>query len=130
VSNLFHPTVVIADAALDPEQWLFPKQFEATKPGAVVRPTYVVAEVAKFFFARSGAWLRAKEGKATLDGEPLVDFLGRARGERREYTLFDIERVAHALADSGFITGERLRLALRLLQLEAHLWRAVIEASI
>jgi len=48
VSNLFHPTVVIADAALDPEQWLFPKQFEATKPGAVVRPTYVVAEVASF----------------------------------------------------------------------------------
>ena len=129
MTNLFNPTVVIADAALDPDKFLFSKQFVATRPGAVVRPTYLVTEVAKFFFARSGPWLRAKEGEATLDGEPLVDFLARARGERREYTLYDIERVAHALADSGFISGERLRLALRLLQLEAHLWRALMEAQ-
>lgn len=129
MANLWQPTIVIGDAAIDPDKWLFPHQFEALKPGDRVRPTYTVNEVAKFFFARSAAWMRSSERKATLDQQPLVDFLGRGAGERREYTLYDIERVAHAFAAGALISGERLRIALRLLQLEAHLWRYLMEAN-
>jgi hypothetical protein len=123
MANFWTPTVVIGDAAIDPDQWLFPHQFEAIKPGSRVRPTYNVNEVGKFFFARSAAWMRANEKKAALDGIPLIEVLGRGAGARREYTLYDIERVAHSFAQGGVISGERLRLALRLLQLEAHCWR-------
>lgn len=129
MANLWQPTIVIGDAAIDPEKWLFPKQFEAIKPGSTVRPTFTVNEVAKFFFARSAAWLRTTERKATLDDQPLSKFLGRGVGERREYTLFDIERLAHSFAQGGFISGERLRIALRLLQLEAHCWRYLMEGA-
>jgi hypothetical protein len=127
MSNLWQPTIVIGDAAIDPDKWLFPRQFEPIKPGSTVRPTFTVTEVAKFFFARSSAWLRNNERKATLDDVPLTEYLGRGVGERREYTLYDIERVAHGLAQCGLISGERLRLALRLLQLEAHCWRYLME---
>lgn len=130
MANLWQPTIVIGDAAIDPNKWLFPHQFEPTKPGSMVRPTFSVAEVAKFFFARSAAWMRSSERKATLDDVPLTEFFGRGVGERREYTLYDIERVAHGLAQSGLISGERLRLALRLLQLEAQCWRYLMEGAI
>jgi hypothetical protein len=123
MANLWSPTIVIGDAAIDPDKWLFPRQFEPIKPGSTVRPTFTVTEVAKVFFARSAAWLRNSERKATLDDKPLVDFLARDAGERREYTLYDIERIAHSFAQGGLIPGERLRLVLRLLQLEAQLWR-------
>jgi hypothetical protein len=129
MANIFQPTIVIGDAAIDPDKWLFPHPLEPTKPGAVVRPVFTVNEVGKFFFARSAAWMRTSERKATLDGEPLVDFLGRVVGERRYYTLYDIERIAHAFAQAGVISGERLRLALRLLQLEAHCWRYLMEGT-
>jgi hypothetical protein len=129
MANLWQPTIVIGDSAIDPDKWLFPRQFEPSKPGSMVRPTFTVTEVAKFFFARSSAWMRNNERKASLDDQSLVEFLGRGVGERREYTLYDIERIAHSFAQSGFISGERLRLALRLLQLEAHCWRYVMEAN-
>jgi hypothetical protein len=129
MANLWQPTIVIGDAAIDPDKWLFPRQFEPAKPGSMVRPTFTVTEVAKLFFARSSAWMRNNERKATLDEQPLVEFLGRGAGERREYTLYDIERIAHAFAQGGIINGERLRIALRLLQLEALLWRYIMEAT-
>jgi hypothetical protein len=127
MANLWQPTIVIGDAAIDPDKWLFSHQFEPVKPGSTVRPTYNVTEVAKFFFARSPAWMRNNERKAALDNVPLTEVLGRGAGERREYTLYDIERIAHSFAQSGFINGERLRIALRLLQLEAHCWRYLME---
>jgi hypothetical protein len=128
MSNLWQPTIVIGDAAIDPDTWIFARQFEPVKPGAVVRPTFSSSEVSKVFFARSAAWLRNSERKATLDGKPVVDFLARGAGERREYTLYDIERIAHAFAAGGLIPGDRLRLTLRLLQFEAQLWRYIMEA--
>jgi hypothetical protein len=127
MSNMWQPTIVIGDAAIDTEKFLFPKQFEPTKPGSTVRPTFGASEVAKFFFARSAGWLRNNESRAALDDVPLTEILGRESGERREYTLYDIERIAHAFAQGGLINGERLRLALRLLQLEAHMWRYLME---
>jgi hypothetical protein len=130
MTNLWQPTIVIGDASIDTEKWLFPRQFEPIKPGSTVRPTFTVNEVAKFFFARSPSWVRNTERKAALDGVPLTEFLGREPGERREYTLYDIERIAHAFAQGGLINGERLRLALRLLQLEAHAWRYLMDGGI
>lgn len=127
MSNLWSPTIVIGDAAIDPDTWLFPRQFEPVKPGSVVRPTFTSSEVSKVFFARSAAWLRNNERKATLDGQPLVDFLARGPGERRDYTLFDIERIAHSFASGGLIPGERLQLTLRVLKLQAQLWRYLME---
>lgn len=129
MANLWQPTIVIGDAAIDPDKWLFPHQFEPIRPGQSVRPTFTVTEVAKFFFARSPAWMRANEKKSYWDEKPLSEFLGRRIGDRREYTLYDIERIAHSFAQSGFISGERLRIALRLLQLEAHCWRYLMEAT-
>jgi hypothetical protein len=130
MSNLWQPTIVIGDAAINPDTWLFPRQFEPIKPGSTVRPTFTVNEVSKFFFARSSAWLRTNERKAYWDDIPLPEFLGREVGARREYTLYDIERIAHAFAQSGFINGERLRIALRLLQLEAQCWRYLMDGAI
>ena len=123
------PTVILQDAQL-PEGWIFPHPIKPLGIGARVRPTFGPTEVAKVFFGRGDSWLRINERKALLDGVPLEKLLPpRPPGDKREYTLYDIERMAHAFAASGIITGERLRIALRLLQLEAHLWRYVMEGS-
>ena len=113
------PTIIIGDVGIDPDKFLFPRQIIGKAP------TFTVSEVAKFFFARSPSWLRELERKATLDGKPFSD--RGQHGVERRYTFYDIERLAHAFAESNFITGERLRLALKVLRVEAAMWRYLPE---
>lgn len=130
MSDFSRPALIISDAALPSDEWLFPEPLVAP-PGRIIRPLYGVPETAKFFFGRGSSWLRVNERKAMLDGKPLEEVIGpRDANQRREYTLYDIERMAHAFAESQIITGERLRLALRLLQLQAHVWRYLTEGTI
>lgn len=78
-------------------------------------PNYTVSEASKFFFAQKPDWLRWRSKKTkenpdgffVLDGEPLPDH--RTDAEFRYYTLADIERMAHALAQNGGISGARLK---------------------
>lgn len=78
-------------------------------------PTYTVQEAAKFFFGKGADWLRWRtkhtpdnpQGFFVLDGEPLPD--RRTDAGFRYYTLADIERMAHALAQNGGIDGGTLQ---------------------
>lgn len=99
-------------------------------------PRFKVKEVAEIFFGKSDDWLRWRmrpndkrvkdkvTGKTTvikgdhpdgffiLDGVPL-EFKRTGPGARY-FTLSDIERMAHALAQGGHIDGQRLTLVLRM----------------
>lgn len=78
-------------------------------------PTYTVQEAAKFFFGKSPDWLRWRtkktadnpDGFFVLDGEPLPDH--RTDAGFRYYTLHDIEKMAHALAQNNGIDGGTLQ---------------------
>lgn len=78
------------------------------------KPIFTVAEVAKIFFAEDPDWLRWRLKKSeqnphgffVLDGKPLPD--RRTDKNFRYYTLADIEKMAHALAQNGGISGARL----------------------
>jgi hypothetical protein len=89
-------------------------------------PHYSVQEVAKFFFGRTADWLRwrylsdektdKKTGEITpakhpdgyfvLDGVPLEP--KKSLTGYRWYTIADVERMAHALAQNGAIDGWQL----------------------
>lgn len=81
-------------------------------------PAFSTSVVAGVFFGRSAAWLRVKmrphenspSGNLVLDGKPLI--IGRSDSDDRQFTLVDIERVAHALYQQGGITRDRLASAL------------------
>jgi hypothetical protein len=91
-------------------------------------PHYGVAEAAKFFFGKSADWLRWRSKKTeqspngffTLDGNPLPD--RRGDFNFRYYTLADIEKMAHALAQNGAIDGGRLETIITLVKAEAKLY--------
>lgn len=85
-------------------------------------PIFTVSEVSKMFFARSPHWIRwrEKKGEFVFDGEDVSG--GRTEGGARRYTLSDIERMAHALASRGSISGAQLGYALLLVHDEARLW--------
>jgi hypothetical protein len=108
-------------------------------------PNFTVAEVSKFFFARSAHWVRwlEKEGSLVLDStiadcshtdeadkslfvdERCTRCGGRAVGLRRTasgarvYDLADVEQIAHALAQNNKISGAQLHLALVLVKTSA-----------
>lgn len=85
-------------------------------------PLFAISEVAKMFFARSPHWIRWRERKGdfNLDGEDVSG--GRTQTGLRKYTLADIEKIAHALAEKGAINGAQLNTVLLLVQTEARLW--------
>ncbi len=98
---------------------LIDPEIDFTKPiftdiDTTVGPRFSTAEVAKFFFGRSPHWMRWRErsGMFTLDGESIQP---ERSSNIRSYTLSDIERLCHALAQHGAIDALQLRLALRLL---------------
>lgn len=111
--------VVVSDSRLPADRFIFDGI-------EVSEPVFTVSEVAKFFFARSSHWIRWRErqGHFTLDG---VDVGGhRTEGGARRYTLSDIEKMSHALAQARVINGSQLTNTLLLLQAEGRLYGYLI----
>lgn len=115
--------LIITTADLNPPDgrkfWLDDSMFALDDDGMHV-PRFSVQEAAKCFFGQSADWLRWRmrgpirgrnnqaEKYFTLDGE-LLEFK-RLKGESksetaRYYTLADIEKMGHALAQNGAISG-------------------------
>lgn len=108
--------VVVTDHRIDPDSLML-AGIDTSKA-----PLYSVGEVAKVFFARSAHWVRwvEREGKLVIDGKPVAQ--ERSKAGSREYSLTDIELMAHALAINGAITGAQLRLALAQVGLQSELY--------
>lgn len=87
--------------------------FDSIPAEEVDEPVFGISEVAKIFFRRSSHWVRWRErkGSFTLDGKEVDP--QRTKGGARQYLLPDIERMAHALAQSGAIDGEELARVIR-----------------
>ncbi len=85
-------------------------------------PTFTVSEVAKFFFGRSSHWVRWREknGIFVFEGQRVGN--KRTDSDIRIYTLDDVEKMAHALAEQGHITATELSNILRLVLTEARVW--------
>lgn len=71
-------------------------------------PSFSSTEVAKMFFGKNSGWMQWRmrksddhpQGFFILDGEPMeFNFFN---GQRR-FSLYDIERMAHALAQGGHL---------------------------
>jgi hypothetical protein len=99
------------------DEWFQEKkipQVDGTVKTVLPKPTFTVAEVSKVFFAEDPDWLRWRlkktednpHGFFILDGEPLPD--RRTDKNFRYYTLADVEKMAHALAQNGAISAQRL----------------------
>lgn len=112
--------IVVVDAALDPTKFIL-EGIDVSR-----EPIFTVGEVAKVFFGRSAHWIRWRERKGyfDLDGEPVGDT--RTSEGARRYNLADIEKMAHALASKGAITGSQLRNALMLVQTEARVYGYIV----
>lgn len=89
-------------------------------------PLFTVSEVAKFFFARSPHWIRWRERKGffVLDGEVVGEREKLPNGKlaARSYNLADVEKMAHALASNGAISGVQLSNAVMLVRTVAKVW--------
>ena len=86
-------------------------------------PIFTVSEVGKIFFARSSHWMRLMERMGfTVKGEKVT--VPRSDGGTgvRQFTLHDVELVAHALGESGRIDPTQLVKALRTVQTIADVW--------
>lgn len=130
-----------------------PSMFPVDKSNRPV-PRYSVQEAAKFFFASGPDWLRwrmrpddkkAKDeqgnpildehgnhvmvegehphGYFVLDGEPIE--FARTSAGARYFTLYDIERMAHALAQGGQIDGAKLTQITRIVKTTAQMYGIV-----
>lgn len=103
------------------DEWFQEKhipQVDGTTKVVLPTPNFTVAEVSKVFFAEDPDWLRWRikkteqnpHGFFILDGEPLPErrVQNGSKYGFRYYTLADIEKMAHALAQNGAISGARL----------------------
>ncbi len=145
--------LVLAIKPIDPEKMLFkghrtdilPRlRGEADRPA----PTFTVSETAKIFFGRTSWWLRwcermgktSKGGKLVkveLNGKRVTKFVGGKKvvegrtgsNHSRNYTLGDIERLAHILAQNGAIDGVSLGIALMVARNIAIVWRMPFNES-
>lgn len=85
-------------------------------------PLFTVSQVAKVFFRRSSHWLRLQDYKGIyLDGKK-VEPQRAGQTEVRQYTLTDIEHLAHGLAQDERITAEQLLRALHAVRGIAMVW--------
>ncbi len=126
-----HPDHVADRTFVTKEEW-FPEETRIDASGLTKKvlpvPAYTVAEAAKMFFAKSPDWIRwlAKktdkhpDGFFVLDGVPLVEH--RTDQNFRYYTLADIERMAHALAQNGAIDGGTLTAVISLVKASCRLY--------
>ena len=118
LSGDWQPTIVIADAFIDPDRFIF----DGVDTSAY--PTWTVGETAKVFFAKSPSWLRNQErrGKFCIPGEEPVEPKRRVQNEARFFCLEDIEKIAHCLTYYGVISGTKLRTTLVMLKAQGQLW--------
>lgn len=110
------------DLPSDPET-LVPEEFLPSEPSMTSlmfehvdlskAATYATAEVAKFFFLRSAAWLRWKQGEGAFENPVTGEVVQPERDRRnaRRYTLLDIERLVHAMYANGSIQESQLHVA-------------------
>lgn len=119
------PEIITSADLLHPRgqnYWLNDEMFGTDETTGLLSPGFSVQEVANCFFGVKPDWLRwrmrwdrAAEAKGNqpliaLDGKPL-EFKRRNPEDPksgRYYTLADIERLAHALARAGYISGTDL----------------------
>lgn len=113
--------LVIADPELLPSGrrfWTDDSMFELDKDGRP-KPSFAVQEVAKVFFGRGPDWLRWRYRRVERDGEVILPYgyfvldgvpleTKKTPAGARYYSLADIERMAHALAQTGGIDGAQL----------------------
>jgi hypothetical protein len=126
------PLVIASPELLAPPRgerfWTYDSMFKPDKNGRLY-PHFSVQEVAKFFFGNGPDWLRWRmrpddkkikdeqgnvtiikgkypDGYFILDGKPMEH--KRTEAGARYFTLADIERMAHALAQGGHIDGAQL----------------------
>lgn len=88
----------------------------ATDRKGLLTPHFSVQDVAKFFFGNGPDWLRWRmradnergrpDGYFLLNGKPLE--FKRTEAGARYFTLADVEKMAHALAQEGGIDGLQL----------------------
>lgn len=123
---------------LDPETgiefFLWDNMFQQDAEG-IPLPHYTVQETSKVFFARGSDWLRWRYRPAThypkgyfvLNGVILEP--KRTESGNRYYTLADIERMAHALAENSAINGEQLSIIVQIVLYQARLHGVISEES-
>lgn len=89
------------------------------------KPNFSVQETAKVFFGKKGDWLRWRErtGGFTIDGKSVLP--RRSEKGNRRYTLADIERMAHALAQNEAIDGWTLTTVIMLIKWQARLHKVI-----
>ena len=118
LSGDLQPTVIIADAYIDPDRFIF-DGVDTTS-----YPTWTVGETSKIFFAKSPEWLRSQErrDRFVIPGEEPVVPKRRVARDARFFCLEDIEKIAHCLAYHGVISGAQLRITLVMLKAQGQLW--------
>jgi hypothetical protein len=109
--------MVLSDPELlsppDKKFWTDDGMFLPDKDG-FPRPRFSVQEVSKFFFGKGPDWLRWRmreseeypKGYFVLDSKAIEP--KRTVAGARYFTLADVERMAHALAQQGGIDGQQL----------------------
>jgi hypothetical protein len=119
---------------LDPETgllfYLWDDMFNQDENGKP-KPTFGAQETARMFFAKGADWLRWRyrpapgypDGYFVLNGVILEP--KRSEPGQRYYTLADIERMAHALAQNHAIDGERVETIISIALWVARLYEVV-----
>lgn len=98
--------------------------FEGIEPESVSKPAFSVSQAAQFFFARTSYWMRWREsnGGFIFDGEPVLPSRSGNGSGSRVYYLPHIEKMAHGLAQEGYIDSEELANIIHVVYAEAMLW--------
>lgn len=89
---------------------------------ATQEPSMSASDVGKVFFARSPEWIQKheRERSIVLDGVPVAN--RRTERNHRIYSLYDVERMAHALAQNGIIDGQQLHQAMVVVRYMSYIW--------
>jgi hypothetical protein len=115
----------------DRDYWVDDDMLREDDNGLLI-PHYTVQETAKVFFARSADWLRWRSrpslpkhphGFFVLDGMPLEP--KRTAAGARYYTLADVERMAHALAQNDALDGLTLTKIIMIIKWQARLYKVI-----
>jgi hypothetical protein len=146
----------VSPESLGRDYWIYdemlPKHDEIVDEDGnpVPLPNFTVKETAKVFFARSADWLRWRgrpvhAGHKENDGQPCTDrchpdgfFIldeellepRRTEAGARFYSLADVERMAHALAQNGALSTEKLIETIMIIKWVARLYEVDIENGI
>jgi hypothetical protein len=114
------PTIFLGDVEIDVNHFMFDGLPDDEKP------FFTKGQVCIVFFAKNGNWLNNLEanGKLMLDGQLIVP-RRRVASNVRVYTLSDVEKIAHGLAQSGYLPGERLRATLQVIRAMARLYQYI-----